>query len=55
MGYVTLNLKAASAVAQSEQEEVYFIVEGIGEMCLGQERQILKSGQAVFIQRVSTN
>ena len=32
-----------------EQEEVYFIVEGIGEMCLGQERMIVTSGQAVFI------
>jgi quercetin dioxygenase-like cupin family protein len=32
-----------------EQEEVYFIVEGTCEMCLGAERQILKTGQAVFI------
>ncbi len=32
-----------------EQEEVYFIVEGTGEMCLGQERQTLTSGQAVYI------
>lgn len=32
-----------------EQEEVYFIVEGEGEMCLGDERQTLRSGQAVFI------
>ncbi len=32
-----------------EQEEVYFIVEGTGEMCLGGERKILKTGQAVYI------
>jgi mannose-6-phosphate isomerase-like protein (cupin superfamily) len=32
-----------------EQEEVYFVVEGEGEMCLGEERQRLSTGQAVFI------
>jgi len=32
-----------------EQEEVYFIVEGTGEMCLGNERQVLTSGQAAYI------
>ncbi|MDD5519409.1 MAG: cupin domain-containing protein [Kiritimatiellae bacterium] len=32
-----------------EQEEVYFIIEGTGEMCLGTERQILKTGQAAYI------
>ena len=32
-----------------EQEEVYFIVEGTGEMCLGAERQVLTAGQAVYI------
>ena len=32
-----------------EQEEVYFIVEGVAEMCLGEERHILNSGQAVYI------
>jgi mannose-6-phosphate isomerase-like protein (cupin superfamily) len=32
-----------------EQEEVYFIIEGTGEMCLGGEREMLKSGQAVYI------
>lgn len=31
------------------QEEVYFIVEGTGEMCLGDECQPLVAGQAVFI------
>ena len=32
-----------------EQEEVYFIVEGNCEMCLGAERQPLTTGQAVSI------
>jgi len=32
-----------------EQEEVYFILEGKVEMCLGEERQVLNAGQAVFI------
>jgi mannose-6-phosphate isomerase-like protein (cupin superfamily) len=32
-----------------EQEEVYLVVEGTGEMCLGEERRILKTGQAAYI------
>lgn len=32
-----------------EQEEVYLILEGTVEMCLGTERQILTPGQAVYI------
>jgi mannose-6-phosphate isomerase-like protein (cupin superfamily) len=32
-----------------QQEEIYFILEGTGEMCLGEERQVLTRGQAVFI------
>jgi mannose-6-phosphate isomerase-like protein (cupin superfamily) len=32
-----------------EQEEIYFIVDGTGEMCLGEERQTLNAGQAVSI------
>ncbi len=32
-----------------EQEEVYFIVEGRAEMCLGNERRELSAGQAVYI------
>lgn len=31
------------------QEEVYFVLEGTGEMCLGNERRLLTSGQAVAI------
>jgi len=32
-----------------EQEEVYFIIEGVGELCLGEERQTLSTGQAAYI------
>ena len=32
-----------------EQEEIYFIVEGTAEMCLGEERRALQAGQAVYI------
>lgn len=31
------------------EEEIYFILEGEGEMCIGKERQKIISGQAVFI------
>ena len=32
-----------------EQEEIYFIVEGEGEMCLGEEKRAITSGQAAYI------
>ncbi|MEX0685678.1 MAG: cupin domain-containing protein [Balneolales bacterium] len=32
-----------------EQEEIYFILEGEGEMCLGTEKSEITSGQAVYI------
>jgi len=32
-----------------EQEEVYLVLEGTGEMCLGSERSVVTSGQAVAI------
>ncbi|MFV1980242.1 MAG: dimethylsulfonioproprionate lyase family protein [Rhodothermia bacterium] len=32
-----------------DQEEIYFIVEGSGEMCLGDERRTVEAGQAIFI------
>jgi len=32
-----------------EQEEVYFVIEGEGEMCLGDERRSLRTGEAVYI------
>ena len=32
-----------------EQEEIYFILKGSGEMCLGEECRAVRGGQAVFI------
>lgn len=50
MGYVTLEPQAGQVPWHNqEQEEIYFILEGTGEMCLGEERQAVRSGQAVFI------
>ena len=50
MGYVTLEPRGGQVPWHNqEQEEVYFVLEGTGEMCLGTERQTLHSGQAVYI------
>ena len=50
MGNVTLDPKGGQVPWHNqEQEEVYFIVEGTGEMCLGEERQTVTSGQMVYI------
>ncbi|MFQ5752512.1 MAG: cupin domain-containing protein [bacterium] len=50
LGYVTLEPNGGQVPWHSqEQEEIYFILEGSGEMCLGEKRQIMTSGQAVFI------
>ncbi|NQU41318.1 MAG: cupin domain-containing protein [Lentisphaerae bacterium] len=50
MGFVTLEPKGGQVPWHNqEQEEVYFVVKGEGEMCLGEERQSLCTGQAVYI------
>ena len=50
IGNVTLEPKGGQVPWHNqEQEEVYFILEGTGEMCLGEERQIVHTGQAVYI------
>jgi mannose-6-phosphate isomerase-like protein (cupin superfamily) len=50
LGYVTLDPDGGQVPWHNQdQEEVYFILEGKGEMCLGQERATLTSGQAVYI------
>ena len=52
MGNVTLDPNGGQVPWHNqEQEEIYFIVEGTAEMCLGEERQILTAGQAVYIPR----
>ncbi|MFP4053452.1 MAG: cupin domain-containing protein [Phycisphaerae bacterium] len=50
MGYVTLDARGGQVPWHNqEQEEVYFVLDGIGEMCLGDQKQTLTSGQAVYI------
>lgn len=50
LGYVVLDPDGGQVPWHNqEQEEIYFIVEGTGEMCLGDERRTVTSGQAVFI------
>jgi mannose-6-phosphate isomerase-like protein (cupin superfamily) len=50
MGYVTLEGRGGQVPWHNqEQEEIYFVVEGEGEMCLGQERRTVGAGQAVYI------
>jgi mannose-6-phosphate isomerase-like protein (cupin superfamily) len=51
MGNVTLEPNGGQVPWHNqEQEEIYFIVEGEGEMCLGEERRTVKAGQAAYIQ-----
>ncbi len=50
MGHVTLEPNGGQVPWHNqEQEEVYYILEGTGEMCLGEERNIVKTGQVVYI------
>ncbi len=50
MGFVTLEPEGGQVPWHNqEQEEVYFIVDGTGEMCLGKERQVVRAGQLVYI------
>jgi quercetin dioxygenase-like cupin family protein len=50
IGFVTLDPNGGQVPWHNqEQEEVYFLIEGEAEMCLGTERRILKAGQAVSI------
>src|SRR6476646_5500946 len=50
MGHVTLEPNGGQVPWHNqEQEEIYFILEGTGEMCLGEERQLLHAGQLVYI------
>ena len=52
LGHVTLDANGGQVPWHNqEQEEIYFVLEGTGEMCLGQERCALSAGQAVYIPR----
>jgi mannose-6-phosphate isomerase-like protein (cupin superfamily) len=50
MGMVTLEPEGGQVPWHNqEQEEIYFIVEGSGEMCLGEEKIEISGGQAAYI------
>ena len=50
MGYVTLDPDGGQVPWHNqEQEEVYFVLDGVAEMCVGEERQVLRALQAVAI------
>ena len=50
IGYVTLEPNGGQVPWHNqEQEEVYFILDGNGEMVVGEECRLLASGQAVYI------
>jgi mannose-6-phosphate isomerase-like protein (cupin superfamily) len=50
MGYVTLEPEGGQVPWHNQQqEEVYIVLEGEGEMCLGGERATVTAGQAVYI------
>lgn len=50
LGHVTLEPNGGQVPWHNqEQEEIYFIVEGSGEMCLGEESSAIEAGQAVYI------
>jgi mannose-6-phosphate isomerase-like protein (cupin superfamily) len=50
LGLVTLDPDGGQVPWHNQdQQEVYFVVEGTGEMCLGTEREAVGSGQAVAI------
>jgi mannose-6-phosphate isomerase-like protein (cupin superfamily) len=50
VGMVTLDPEGGQVPWHNqEQEEVYLVLEGTGEMCLGEERTSLSAGQAVQI------
>jgi mannose-6-phosphate isomerase-like protein (cupin superfamily) len=50
MGWVTLEPRGGQVPWHNQaQEEIYLVVEGEGEMCLGEERREIRSGQAVYI------
>ena len=50
MGMVTLEPNGGQVPWHNqEQEEIYFIIEGTGEMCLGEEKIQISTGQAAYI------
>ena len=50
MGYVVLEPEGGQVPWHNqEQEEIYLVLEGRGEVCVGAERREIVAGQAVFL------
>jgi mannose-6-phosphate isomerase-like protein (cupin superfamily) len=50
LGHVTLDPEGGQVPWHNqEQEEIYFVLEGTGEICLGEERATIIGGQTVYI------
>jgi mannose-6-phosphate isomerase-like protein (cupin superfamily) len=50
MGYVVLEPNGGQVPWHNqEQEEVYMVLQGKGEICVGEERQEITAGQCVFL------
>ncbi|HEY7306244.1 MAG TPA: dimethylsulfonioproprionate lyase family protein [Bryobacteraceae bacterium] len=50
MGHVVLEPNGGQVPWHNqEQEEIYFILEGTGEMCLGTEKARVQAGQTIYI------
>jgi mannose-6-phosphate isomerase-like protein (cupin superfamily) len=50
LGHVTLEPNGGQVPWHNQdQEEIYLVLEGEGEMCLGEEMTTLVSGQAIYI------
>ena len=50
MGYVVLEPHGGQVPWHNQkQEEIYFVVQGQGEICVGAERSDIRAGQAVFL------
>jgi mannose-6-phosphate isomerase-like protein (cupin superfamily) len=50
MGYVVLEPKGGQVPWHNqEQEEVYMVLQGTGEICVGSEKQAISAGQAVYL------
>jgi mannose-6-phosphate isomerase-like protein (cupin superfamily) len=50
LGYVELDPEGGQVPWHNhEQEEIYFVLEGTGEMCVGDEIQTVHGGQVIYI------
>lgn len=50
LGHVTLDPNGGQVPWHNQdQEEIYFIIDGQGEMCMGSEKTVVHAGQAVYI------